>query len=123
MTGNNRTRVQDWEQQNECSGLGTTEQGFRTGNNRTKAQDLEKQIKGSGLGTTEEWFRTGTTEQGFRTGNNRTRAEDWEQQNKGWGLGTTQTEGEERSSGFWPGRELVHTEEEDGVHLNTKKIN
>jgi len=33
------TRVQDWEQQNKGSGLGRTEQGFRTWNNKTRAQD------------------------------------------------------------------------------------
>jgi hypothetical protein len=36
-----KTRVQDWEQQNKDSGLGTTEQGLRTGNNRTRTQDWE----------------------------------------------------------------------------------
>jgi hypothetical protein len=90
------SRIQVWEQQNNDSGLGTREQRLRTGNNRTRAQDWEQQNMGLGLGTTEEGLRTGkNTERRWRGG--------------------------ERSSGFGAGRELVHAEEEDGVHLNTKK--
>jgi hypothetical protein len=69
--------TQDWEQNNKDSGVGTTEQGFRTGNNRTGLRT------GNSRTRAEDWDKRRFQPETFRTGDNRTRSQDWEQQNKG----------------------------------------